>query len=220
MRSNAKRMYRVKFLCAMSALACGCGGNHLAKTADIEQSLSNSEQIAERTDQTYDLTERDMVLMRAMAADVLARGNRALHDLEAATRAYDQAATMYGTASCQFQEAGSSYKVAAEKYREVTIILITAAASDLFLRGVCGRTVSTRQYRQTLRSQGMNLEGKDIDHIIPRSRGGPDMPWNYNPLDSSINRSLQANGMWWKMMNYPLETMNAWAKYASYLLMC
>ena len=69
--------------------------------------------------------------------------------------------------------------------------------------------MSTRKYRETLRSQGVSLKGKDIDHIIPRSRGGPDMPWNYNPLDSSINRSLQANGMWWKMMNFPLETMNA-----------
>lgn len=204
----------------MSVYALGCGGNHVAKVADIEQSVSNSEQIAERADHTYDLTERDMVFMRAMAADVLERGNRARNDLEAAARAYEQAATIYGTASNQFQEAAGSYKIAADKYREVTTILITAAASDLFLRGVCGRSVSTRQYRQTLRSQGVNLDGKDIDHIIPRSRGGPDMPWNYNPLDSSINRSLQADGMWWKMMNYPLETMNAWAKYASYLLMC
>lgn len=213
-------MYRTTLLCAISVFGFGCGGNQIAKVDAVEHSLSNSERIAERTDQTYDITERDVILMRAMAADVLARGNRAFHDLEVATRAYEQAAAMYGTGSNQFQEAVSSYKVAADKYREVTIILITAAASDLFLRGVCGRSVSTREYRQTLRSQGVNLEGKDIDHIIPRSRGGPDMPWNYNPLDSSINRSLQADGMWWKMMNYPLETMNAWAKYASYLIMC
>ncbi|MCC6559207.1 MAG: HNH endonuclease [Polyangiaceae bacterium] len=80
--------------------------------------------------------------------------------------------------------------------------------------------MSTRKYRETLRAQGVDLDGKDIDHIIPRSRGGPDLPWNYNPLDASINRSLQANGMWWKLTSCPLETMNAWAKYASYLLMC
>lgn len=161
-----------------------------------------------------------MAFMHAMAADVLQRGNQATRDLEAAARAFDQAATLYETASAAYNDAAGSYKLAAEKYREVTITIIAAAASDLFLRGVCGRPVSTQKYRETLRAQGVNLEGKDIDHIIPRSRGGPDMPWNYNPLDASINRSLQANGMWWKLMNYPLETMNAWARYASYLLMC
>lgn len=69
-------------------------------------------------------------------------------------------------------------------------------------------------------TQGVTLEGKDSSHIIPRSRGGPGMPWHDNPLDANINRSLQANGLWWKMMNYPLETMSAWAKYASSLLIC
>ncbi|HVJ17583.1 MAG TPA: HNH endonuclease signature motif containing protein [Polyangiaceae bacterium] len=188
--------------------------------AAVDQSLADSEQTLEQADETYRLTEQDMAFMRAMAMDVLERGNRAARDLAAAARAYEQAAALYGTASVEFGNAAGSYKMAADKYREVTITLVAAAPSDLFLRGVCGRSVSTRKYRETLRARGINLEGKDIDHIIPRSRGGPDMPWNYNPLDASINRSLQANGMWWKLMNYPLETMNAWAKYASYLLMC
>lgn len=100
------------------------------------------------------------------------------------------------TAACvAYDDAGGSYKIAAEKHREVTITIIAAAASDFFVRGVWGRSVSTRNYRETLRSLGVSLEGKDIDRIIPRSRGGPGMPWNCNPLDSSINRSLQANGM-------------------------
>lgn len=213
-------MRLVELLLAVSALACGCGGGSSGGVAAVEQSLASSERTVDHAEQTYDLTERDMAFMHAMAADVLERGSRATRDLEAAARAYDQAGILYGAASVAYADAGGSYKIAAEKYREVTVTIITAAASDLFLRGVCGRSVSTRKYRETLRSQGVSLEGKDIDHIIPRSRGGPDMPWNYNPLDSSINRSLQANGMWWKMMNFPLETMNAWAKYASYLLMC
>jgi hypothetical protein len=213
-------MRRAELLLALGVLACGCGGGHLGGMAAVEHSLASSEQTIDRADDTYRLTERDMAFMQAMAVDVLERGNRAARDLEAAARAYNHAATMYGTASVEFDYAAGAYKTAAQKYREVTITLITAAASDLFLRGVCGRSVSTRKYRETLRAQGVSLDGKDIDHIIPRSRGGPDMPWNYNPLDASINRSLQANGMWWKLMNYPLETMNAWAKYASYLLMC
>jgi hypothetical protein len=213
-------MRLVELLLAVGVLVCGCGGGSAGEVGAVEQSLAGSEREADRTDQTYVLTERDTALMHAMAVDVLERGNRAARDLEAAARAFDQAAALYGTASTAYSDAAGSYKLAAEKYREVTITIITAAASDLFLRGVCGRSVSTRKYREALRAQGVNLEGKDIDHIIPRSRGGPDMPWNYNPLDASINRSLQANGMWWKLMNYPLETMNAWAKYASYLLMC
>lgn len=213
-------MRLVELLLAVGVLACSCGGGSAGGVGAVEQSLASSERTVDHADQTYGLTERDMAFMHAMAADVLERGNQAARDLEAARHAFDQAATLYGTASAAYADAAGSYKLAAEKYREVTITLIAAAASDLFLRGVCGRSVSTQKYRETLRAQGVNLEGKDIDHIIPRSRGGPDMPWNYNPLDASINRSLQANGMWWKLMNYPLETMNAWAKYASYLLMC
>lgn len=213
-------MRLVELLLTVGVLACGCGGGAAGGVGAVEETLASSERAVDHADQTYGLTERDMVFMHAMAADVLERGNEAARDLEAARHAFDQAATLYGTASVAYSDAASSYKLAAEKYREVTITLIAAAASDLFLRGVCGRSVSTRKYRETLREQGVNLEGKDIDHIIPRSRGGPDMPWNYNPLDASINRSLQANGMWWKLMNYPLATMNAWAKYASYLLMC
>ena len=39
---------------------------------------------------------------------------------------------------------------------------------------------------------GVNLVGKDIDHIIPKSLGGADHPSNYQVLDSSLNRSLGA----------------------------
>lgn len=35
-----------------------------------------------------------------------------------------------------------------------------------------------------------------------------------------LNRSLQDNGLGWKLMRYPLNTLNALAKMASYQLLC
>jgi hypothetical protein len=96
--------------------------------------------------------------------------------------------------------------------------VITAAASDVMLHSVCGPRVSTAQYRRQLKSEGVDLEGKDIDHVIAHARGGPDQPWNYNPLPSSINRSLQEDGLFWKLQNYPLPTIRALAGMALYTL--
>lgn len=204
----------------IALLTIGCRSARIREIGDVERSLDGSERTQERADALYDLTDRDMIFMRAMAADVMDRSQRAARDLESAILAYHQAVAFHGEAAAAYGEAGQRYCAAAEAYRQVAITLIAAAASDLFLRGVCGKPVSTRQYRQALRAQGVDLDGKDIDHIIPRSQGGPDLPWNYNPLDSSINRGLQANGMLWKLGNYPIETLNAWATFASYLLSC
>lgn len=212
---------RTPRIAAIALLTSGCGGTSAsAELSSVERSLSASERARERADELYDLTERDFVLMRSMASDLLQRVERTARDLDAASHLYREAAAAYGETAALYRTAADAYRTAAGKYQDVTRILIAAAASDLFVRGVCGRPVSTRSYRETLRAQGVDLRGKDIDHIIPRSRGGPDLPWNYNPLDASINRSLQANGMWWKLASYPLETLNAWAKYASYILMC
>lgn len=203
---------------ALSLVACGSDGSR--RLSVVESSLNAGEQQVNRTEAVYELTESDMVSMRAMARELLAQQQQVVADYTVAEQTYQQAARTMGVANAMYSQAARDYQEAASKFREVTAVLVTAAASDLFLQGVCGKSVSTRQYRTILREKGYNLDGKDIDHIIPRSRGGPDMPWNYNPLNSSINRSLQADGTWWKLMNYPIETLNAWAKYASWLLVC
>lgn len=52
--------------------------------------------------------------------------------------------------------------------------------------------ISIAAYRRKLGAIGVDLAGKDIDHIVPRSIGGFDGPANYQVLDSSLNRSLGA----------------------------
>ncbi|HAA57588.1 MAG TPA: hypothetical protein DCE42_22670 [Myxococcales bacterium] len=52
--------------------------------------------------------------------------------------------------------------------------------------------ITPRKYRLLLKAQGMDLTGKDIDHIVPLSKGGAQHPLNYRVLDASKNRSLQA----------------------------
>ena len=54
----------------------------------------------------------------------------------------------------------------------------------------CGAGMSTSAFRRLLLSQGKNLVGMDVDHIVPRSFGGADHPANYQLLPSSVNRSI------------------------------
>src|SRR6185503_6139057 len=101
-------MRLIELLLAVGVLACGCGGGSPGGSsggvAAVEQSLASSERMADQVEQTYDLTEHDMAFMHAMAVDVLERGTRAARDLEAAARAFDQAATLYGTASTAYND--------------------------------------------------------------------------------------------------------------------
>ena len=74
-----------------------------------------------------------------------------------------------------------------EIYRDVLKLAVVVEAMGAADR--CKR-VSTAAYRKQLRAQGVDLDHKDIDHIVPRGHGGVDHPANYQVLDSSLNRSL------------------------------
>lgn len=173
-----------------------------------------------RVDATYDISERQVAEMRNLVLEMNSQAMRALSEYERAAVLYRQTAAAQHSASGAYVSAAHHYREAERKFRRVAYMMIAAASSDLFLRGVCGASVSTRRYRAYLRSNGLELDGIDIDHVWPRSRGGPDRPWNYMPLESSINRSLGANGLLWKLQNYPLHTINAMAKTASHALLC
>lgn len=168
----------------------------------------------------YSLVEEDVAAMRALADEMDARVSSARSDWLSAERALGRAATEYGAASREYALAAQDYKAAATRFRTVTAIIIAAAAWDEFVRGVCGPSVSTAQYRRELSARGVDLTGKDMDHIIAHARGGPDRPWNYNPLEASVNRSLQDGGLGWKFANFPLATLDAMAKFASSRLLC
>lgn len=195
----------------LSTAAGSCASNARVDCADARVASN---------EHAYSLSEADTVQMRALAVEISSRAEAARRDWLEAKTELERASTANINASGSYARASEDYQIAAQRFRTATTILILAAASDLFLRGVCGPKVSTGAYRRQLRAHGVDLDGKDIDHIFAKSRGGPDRPWNYNPLASSINRSIGAGGLGWKLANFPLDTLNALAKTASYYLIC
>lgn len=100
-------------------------------------------------------------------------------------------------------QAAKDYESAAASLRFVRLVIKAAIQLDK-MRARSGQQrgraedgdpcekVSTASYRRQLEARGVDLDGKDIDHIVPRSIGGFDGPANYQVLDSSVNRSLGA----------------------------
>lgn len=115
-----------------------------------------------------------------------------------ARRAYASTRTRSNDASALARESAINFEKAATSwriYREVIKLAIAidraraASASDRRWSTSCEH-VSTASYRRMLLAQGIDLLGKDIDHIVPRALGGADHPANYQVLDASLNRSL------------------------------
>ncbi len=199
---------------ALALVGCSPSRDAISTRVDLAE-----RRVAENAE-TYALTEADHRAMRRLAREIDGLVMQALRDYTYATQTFDDAKRRSDAASAGYAAAARDYERAAARYRRVMTILALAAASDLFLRGVCGPRVSTAQHRRALARAGVDLEGIDIDHIVARARGGPDQPWNYLPLEASINRSLGAGGLWWKLLNFPLQTLEALAKNASYQLLC
>lgn len=110
-----------------------------------------------------------------------------------AEEAFEETAAMAEAASTRFRESSEDYELARSHWQKVTLVLLAAAASTAVGKSVCGNPVSTQRFRRRLETVGINLAGKDIDHIVPKALGGPDHPWNYQVLESSVNRSLGAD---------------------------
>lgn len=201
----------------VAALA-SCGGP--SRSQQLDAALGSSERRVRDNQASYDLSQQDVRFIRWMTSDLVSRARSAETQFEHAKAAYQDAAHRYAAASVEYESAARDYASAEKEYRALAYVMMAAAASSLVPRAVCADGVSTAQYRRRLESQGIDLDGKDIDHIIPRSKGGPDAPWNYNPLPSSINRSLGNEGMLWKLQNYPTATIRALAGYAVYVLTC
>jgi hypothetical protein len=52
---------------------------------------------------------------------------------------------------------------------------------------------STTTVRRWLRNDGLDLQGYEVDHIVPRSLGGVDHPHNYALVPRSLNRQWAGN---------------------------
>jgi len=130
--------------------------------------------------------------------------NRAASRYRQARAEYDRASAQYSRSSAEFRAASRTWKVAKSRWDLVNKLIVAAASIDAYnlskasgAREVdlddidCGK-VSTAKFRRQLRAEGVNLDGVDVDHIVPRSLGGADHPSNYQLLESSLNRSLGA----------------------------
>jgi hypothetical protein len=78
----------------------------------------------------------------------------------------------------------------------------------------------TDAYRKKLESAGVSVEGKDVDHVIPKSIGGADHPINYKLWDSSTNRSCGAGCLPEKFLANPPGFLMALAVSAITALNC
>jgi hypothetical protein len=79
--------------------------------------------------------------------------------------------------------------------------------------------MTTAQYRRELREEGVDLEGLDADHGLPKSWGGADHPLNYEMIDSSLNRSL-GNDVVRKLLEHPAHLLQGAAVSAIMRLRC
>lgn len=207
----------VVVVAALVGSACGgaaAGNDDLAtEIADLRASM-------DQRSADLDEVEADVAALVRGVAAVVDRYDQAIESLRRATAEFEQATEQFDEASIEFRAASETFEDVAEGYRVAAIALIVIAGADVVGDAMCGNRMSTQAYRAELRSQGYNLEGLDVDHIIPRSLGGPDNPMNYQLLDSSLNRSLGAGGLLDKFVATPLPFLAALATTAVSALAC
>lgn len=144
--------------------------------------------------------------LSARWADIAAARRAETAAFETARDSFDETSQHAALAATSFEKAKAAFDAAERRWRLYEALVVVAAQIDASrldsfrrlnlgevrtLEASCER-VSTSEMRRILTAAGMNLAGKDIDHLVPKSRGGADHPSNYQVLDSSLNRSLGA----------------------------
>jgi hypothetical protein len=134
--------------------------------------------------------------------DVADAYDRAGARYELARKMFDAATMNSDRASATFAAAEAEFEYATKVWQFYEKLVVVAAAIDEAnltasragggAREVECQPMSTQQYRRVLEKRGVDLTGKDIDHIVPHSLGGADDLSNYEILDSSTNRSIGA----------------------------
>jgi len=175
-------------------------GNGCASKPAIDMALAHSEERMKRLQKGSDQYAHGVDDTIATAKELMeeiqslvAIYQRAEATLVEAEIAFVQAEARGDSACEQYQLAAAQFEKAGQIYERVAMSLVAVATTEATvatLRRVCDASMTTAQYRAKLKSNGVNLEGKDIDHICPKSLGGPDSELNYQVMDSSENRSL------------------------------
>ena len=202
-----------RYLLIAAALAWTCAGSRVRKEEDaLEADFA-------ATDRGISIAELEAVQLRELIRGVTERYDDATRTFDEAGRRFEEARRAGDAASAEYRSAEASYASATSRWHEVTLTMLVVAASDVTGTDGCGRQ-STASYRRELKAEGVDLEGKDIDHVIPRSLGGADNRWNYQVLDSSVNRSLGNRGAVGKCLSLGPQCLLALATTARQLLTC
>jgi uncharacterized coiled-coil protein SlyX len=174
-------------------------------SASAQSRLTQLEAQAQTDDQVIaDLSERVAAFERTVD-ELVDLYQQASDTLVAAERKFELAGHSGDASSRAFQQAASDYEAASRSWRLVTISLLVAANWD-YAGHLCGTRMTTAAYRKMLRKEGVDLDGLDADHGLPKSLGGADHPLNYRMIDSSLNRSL-GNDVMRKLMAHPLHIL-------------
>jgi len=167
--------------------------------------LGSLESNARHDDATLDDLEDRIDRFERSVEEVVHLYEKAGHQLDHARKQYELARRIANEASNSFKVASQNYKEAERNYKLVTIMLLAVAQWD-FAGHLCATRMTTSQYRRMLRKDGIELEGLDADHGLPRSFGGADHPLNYRMIESSLNRSL-GNNVTRKLMAHPIHLL-------------
>jgi hypothetical protein len=193
------------------AFACPVGSREdstvVAQTRRAEPELRDQvrgDRRLERVVQRVRDVERRARALGSRWADVRQGYLRAQQAFTAAEVKYQVAARSSDVASTTFSAARTAWDEARWRWELYQQLVLVAAAIDAHnldrfraLTGNqidsldCSEGMTVRAFRELLISRGVDLQGKDIDHIVPRSLGGAAHPANYRVLDSGLNRSLR-----------------------------
>jgi hypothetical protein len=180
-----------------------CGPRHARSTTDVSAELAALRADADNLDGEIAAAEARANALSAewddvrrdygFARDAYLAARERLHAAEASA---DRASDAFERAVIEARIATDRFKL----YQRLVVIATTLDAAQLGSSATAHNAakafdcspVSTAAYRALLAARGVNLNGMDIDHIVPRSLGGADHPSNYQVLPSSVNRSLGA----------------------------
>ena len=168
--------------------------------------------------QTRDLNRRAGELSRDVAS-LVANLAAAEDAYRRAGGAFREAGDRHENAMEAGREALDELREAESRYRELASFVVATAMADVAGWRLCEGAMRTGRYREMLRAQGVPLDGRDIDHILPHSLGGANHPLNYQPLESSLNRSLGADILP-KIASQPIALLQGFTVSALMRLQC
>ena len=180
--------------------------------------IARLEEAGRRDDARLARLEDKVADFQRRAAAAVRMYERAASEFEAARRSYERARAHAVDGQTHYAAARAAYEEAQRNWRIIAATIVAAAAWDQ-AGLLCETRMTTQQYRKILREKGIDLEGLDVDHVLPRSLGGADHPANYKLLDSSLNRAL-GNRLAEKLVRYPLPLLQGLATTALMRLRC